>query len=171
VVADDPWLRAVVEFVLIEGVGTLRLTGWASRAATAEAGARTWQIKYLGFTSRVIHAADSAGAIVGLFESERRTPRRGGALRWSDREFDLRHDSTRREHYTLLEGDRRFATLKAKNCGKRPLNITVHDDLAAIDLGLLLLTAFVVLALAENTLAGLVPLRARQSPPPSEQRS
>lgn len=62
----------------LEGVGTLRLEGFASRAATAEAGGSSWRIARRGFWRRVIEATDAAGAAVGEFEPRARHPRRQG---------------------------------------------------------------------------------------------
>jgi len=132
----------------LEGVGTLCLNGWSSRSGTAEAGTCSWQINRRGFLHPVIQAADAAGAVVGEFE--KRTLRRGGTLRWSDREFTLQPDSIWRERYALAEGDRQLATIEGKNWGKRPVNITLHGDARKIDPGLLLFAAFVVRALAED---------------------
>jgi hypothetical protein len=131
----------------LEGVGTLRLTGWASREGSAEAGALSWQIKRRGFWPRVIQAADAAGVVVGTYEG--RSLRRGGALRWCGRELALRPHSMWRERYALLEGDRQLATIEGKSWGKRPVSIAV-DDAAAIDPGLLLFAAFVVRTLAQD---------------------
>lgn len=41
----------------LDGVGTLRLEGFASRTATAEAGGRSWQIVRRGLWQRVIQAS------------------------------------------------------------------------------------------------------------------
>jgi hypothetical protein len=130
----------------LKGVGTLRLTGWTSRAGTAEAGALSWQIQCRGFWPRVIQAADAAGVVVGQYKG--RSLRRGGALRWCERELALRPDSIWRERYALLESERELATIEGKSWGKRPVNITV--DAAAIDPGLLLFAAFVVRTLAHD---------------------
>lgn len=46
----------------LEGVGTLRLKGLASRAATAEAGGSSWQIGRRRFWQRRIEATDAADA-------------------------------------------------------------------------------------------------------------
>jgi hypothetical protein len=43
----------------LEGVGTLRLEGSASRTATAEAGGSSWRITRRGFWRRVIEATDA----------------------------------------------------------------------------------------------------------------
>jgi len=52
----------------LEGVGTLRLEGFASRTATAEAGGGSWRIARRRFWQRVIQATDAAGTPVGEFE-------------------------------------------------------------------------------------------------------
>jgi hypothetical protein len=135
----------------LQGVGTLRLTGWSSRGAIAQAGALSWQIKRRGFSQRVIQAADASGVVVG--EHEPRTLRRGGALRWCDRELALRPDSAWRQRYALTEGDHQLATIEGKSWGKRPVNIAVHGDASAIDPGLLLFAAFVVRTLAHDAAA------------------
>lgn len=136
----------------LEGVGTLRLTGWAPRAGTAEAGSLSWQIKRRGFWSRVIQATDVAGVVVGEYEG--RSLRRGGVLRWCDRELALRPDSVWRERYALLEGDRQLAAIEGTSWGKRPVNITVDDHATAFAPGLLLFAAFVVQTLAQDADAG-----------------
>jgi hypothetical protein len=131
----------------LEGVGTLRLKGFASRGATAEAGGRAWRIAHRRFWQRVTQAADEAGTAVGEFEP--RNLRRGGTLGWAGRELTLRPASRWRERYALVEGDRELAVLDGKGWGRRPVKVTV-DDPGAIEPGLLLFTAFVVRGLAED---------------------
>jgi hypothetical protein len=134
----------------LEGVGTLRLEGFASRRATAEAGTRAWSIIRRGFWQREIQATDAAGTVIGEFEP--RTLRRGGVVRWAGGELALRPASRWRERYALAEGDRELAVLDAKGWGKRPVKVTVADA-AAIEPGLLLFAAFVVRGLAEDASA------------------
>lgn len=131
----------------LDGIGTLRLTGWASRAATAEAGGPAWQMTYRGLLSPVIQAADAAGAIAGEFRA--RTLHRGGPLRWLDRGFNVRPDSLWRERYVLVEDDRRVATIEAKGWGRQPVSLSVDGE-AELEPGLVLFAAFVVGTLAQN---------------------
>jgi hypothetical protein len=131
----------------LEGVGTLRLKGFASRTATAEADGSRWRIARRGFWQRVVQATDSAGAAVGEFEPG--SLRRGGTLRWAGRELKLRPASHWRERYALTDGDRELAILDGKGWGRRPVKVTV-DDLGAVEPGLLLFAAFVVRGLAED---------------------
>jgi hypothetical protein len=131
----------------VDGVGTLRLTGFASRGAVAVAGGSTWRIARRGFWRRVIEATDSGGAVVGAFEP--RGLRRGGLVRWAGRELALRPASSWRERYALAEGDRELAVLDGKGWGRRPVRITL-DDPAAVEPGLLLFAAFIVRGLAED---------------------
>ena len=133
----------------LEGFGTLRLGGWASRWATAEAGERRWGLARRGLLRSRIEATDPAGAVVGTFEG--RSLKRGGTLLWDGQEYVLRPDSRWTERYALADGERRVALLDGSGWGKRPVRIDVDDD--AIDPGLLLFTAFVVRALAEDATA------------------
>jgi hypothetical protein len=137
----------------LEGVGTLRLTGWASRGAIAEAGGASWRIARRGFWRQVIEATDGAGEAIGEFEP--RGLRRGGAVRWAGRELVLRPASSWRERYALAKGDRELALLDGRGWGRRPVRITVEDP-GAVEPGLLLFAAFIVRGLAEdaNTAAG-----------------
>lgn len=128
-------------------VGTLRLKGWSSRSATAEASGVRWEIGRRGLFKAVIEATDAAGAVAATFES--RTLRRGGALRWLDRELELQTDSIWKERYALVDGERTLATIEGKGWGRRPVKVTI-DDAAAVEPGLLLFAAFVVRALAED---------------------
>jgi hypothetical protein len=132
---------------VIDGVGWLRLEGLGSRRATAEAGERSWQIGRRGFWGRVIEATDAIGSPAGRFEPH--TLRRGGTLRWDDRELVLRPAGAWRQRYALADGDRELVLLDGKGWGKRPVRITVEEP-AAIDPGLLLFAAFVVRGLAED---------------------
>ena len=132
---------------VLEGVGTLRLQGFASRAASAEADGTRWRIGRRGFWQRIIEATDVAGTAVGQFEP--RSLRRGGTLRWAGREFALRPASSWRERYALADGDRELAVLDGKGWGRRPVKIAV-DESEAVDPGLLLFAAFVVRGLAES---------------------
>jgi hypothetical protein len=134
----------------LEGVGTLRLEGWGSRRATAETGEDWWRIARRGFWQRIIDATDSAGAVAGEFEP--RLVRRGGTLRWGDRELELRPASLWRERYALAEGERELVLLDGKGWGRRPVKVTVEDP-GAIEPGLLLFAAFVVRGLAEDASA------------------
>ena len=129
-------------------IGTLRLGGFLSRTATAEAGGRRWELAGTGFWRRIIHATDEGGIVAGEFEP-RGGLRRGGILRWGGREYGLSPSSSWRERYALLDGDRELAALDGKGWGKRPVAVTV-DDLTAIEPGLLLFVTFVVRGLAED---------------------
>ncbi len=131
----------------LEGVGTLRLQGFASRTATAEAGGTTWRIARHGFWQRLIEASDEAGTAVGEFEP--RSLRRGGTLRWAGHEFVLRPASSWRERYALADVDHEIAVLDGKGWGRRPVMVTV-DDSESVEPGLLLFAAFVVRGLAED---------------------
>lgn len=131
----------------LEGVGTLRLEGLASRSATAEADAERWRFTRRGFWQRAIEATDSNGTTVGRFDP--RTLRRGGAITWAGRELALRPASSWRERYALANGDRELAVLDGEGWGRRPVKISV-DELAAVDPGLLLFAAFVVRGLAAD---------------------
>lgn len=133
----------------LEGVGVLRLGGWASRWATAEVGERRWGLARRGLWRSRIEATDPAGSVVGRFEG--RSLKRGGTLRWEERDYVLEPDSTWTQHYALVDGEHRLALLEGCGWGKRPVRIDVDDD--AIDPGLLLFTAFVVRALAEDATA------------------
>jgi hypothetical protein len=119
----------------LEGVGTLRLQGLFGRAATAEADGTRWEIARLGFWGRRIEAIDVTSSAVGEFEP--RGLRRGGALRWADREFALRPASSWRERYALADGDRELDLLDGKGWGRRPVKVTLEDP-GAVEPGLLL---------------------------------
>ncbi len=131
-------------------VGTVRLKGWASRAASAEAKGRSWEISRRGILRQAVEASDAAGTTIGRFST--RGIRRGGALYWHDREFALRPASRWRERYALVDGDRELAVFDGKGWGKRPVKVTV-DDPRSVDPGLLLFAAFVVHGLAEDASA------------------
>jgi hypothetical protein len=135
----------------LEGAGSLRLDGWFSRGATAQAGDSSWRFDRRGLFTTVIEATDAAGALAGEFRG--RTLRRGGELTWAGHELMLRPSSIWRERYALAEGERELATIEGKAWGRRPVMVTVEDDGAAIDPGLLLFGTFVVRALAEDAAA------------------
>jgi hypothetical protein len=129
----------------IDGVGSLRLNGWFGRGATADAGGTSWSFDHYGFWRRAILASDAAGAPVGSFEP--RSLRRGGALRWRGRDLELRPASRWKQRYAVVDGDRELAVLEGKGWGRRPVRMTVDDD---IEPGLLLFAAFVVRGLADD---------------------
>ena len=131
----------------LRGVGTLRLAGWGSRAATAEAGGRSWQIAARGIFRRMVTATDATGGTVGEFAPG--TIRRGGTLRWAGRELTVRPASVWRERYALADGEAELAVFDGRGWGRRPVKVSI-EDAAAIDPGLLLFTAFVVRGLAED---------------------
>jgi hypothetical protein len=131
----------------VDGVGALRLGGFLSRGATAEAGAAEWSFARRGFWQQTVEATDATGDVVGSFQPGKL--RRGGALRWGGRDLVLRPASRWRERYALVDGDRELAALEGKGWGKRPVKIAV-DDPRAVDPGLLLFATFVVRGLAED---------------------
>ncbi len=133
---------------VLDGIGTLQLQGWMSRTATAEADGRRWEIARRGIFTSIFEATDASGAIVGEFRG--RTLRRGGTLRWGQRELELRPASAWRSRYALADGERELAIFDGKGWGKRPVAIVI-DDLSAVDVGLVLFTAFVVRGLAEDS--------------------
>jgi hypothetical protein len=123
-------------------VGRLRLTGFVTSGAVAEADGETWRFGRRGLWQRGVRATDEAGAVVGEFEP--RAIRRGGAIRWAGRRgLALRPASSWRERYALVDGDRELATFHATSSGKRPVRVTIADG-AVVEPGLLLFTAFVV---------------------------
>jgi hypothetical protein len=134
----------------IAGVGTLRFGGLFSRRATAEAGGAGWSFDRRSVWQTTIEASDASGAVVGSFAP--RTLRRGGALRWGDRDLELRPASMWTERYALSDDDRELAVLDGKSWGKRPVRITV-DAPGLVEPGLLLFAAFAVRALAEDASA------------------
>jgi hypothetical protein len=134
----------------LAGVGTLRFEGLTSRRATARAGESAWQLARVGFWGRRVEARDAAGAVVGSFEP--RSVRRGGSVRWRERELTLRPASQWRERYALADGDDELAVLDGKGWGRRPVTIRT-DDASAIEPGLLLFAAFVVRGLADDASA------------------
>jgi hypothetical protein len=135
----------------LECVGTLRLTGWASRTATAEGGGRAWRFTYRGLRQPVVVAADDTGTVVGEFRAC--APHLGGVLRWFDRALALGPDSLWRDRYVLAEDDRRLATIEGRAWGDCPVNIRV-DGAADIGPGLLLFAVFVVGRLADSPFRG-----------------
>jgi hypothetical protein len=138
-------MRGQGRLYAVAGVGTLRLEGFASRRALAEAEGESWRFGRRGFWQRVIEATDAGGGLVGEFEPQ--TLRRGGPLRWEGREHVLRPASAWRERYALADGDRELALFDGRGWGKRPVRITVEGSIAP---GLLLFAAFVVRGLAED---------------------
>jgi hypothetical protein len=135
----------------LDDIGTVRLKGWAARAARAEANGRAWDIARRGLWRREVEATDETGTTVGRFKA--RGMRRGGTLRWVDRELTLRPASRWRERYALADGDHELALFEGKGWGRRPVMMRV-DDPKALDPGLLLFAAFVVRGLAEDAGAG-----------------
>ena len=133
---------------VVDGVGSLRLEGWFSRRAIAEAGTGSWAFERRGLLRATMAATDAAGAEVGTFDP--RTIRRGGILIWGGRELALRPASRWKDRYALADGDRELAVLEGKGWGKRPVRITI-DDPAEVEPGLLLFAVFVVRGLAEDT--------------------
>ena len=131
----------------IEGFGTVRLEGLFSRSATAQVGEHSWRFDRRGLWQRVLEATEAAGAVVGEFVP--RDIRRGGTLRWGDRELMLSPASPLRERYVLREGGRDLVLLDGKGWGRRPVRITLEEP-NAIEPGLLLFAAFVVHRLAVN---------------------
>ena len=94
-----------------------------------------------------IEATDAGGTTVGAFRAH--GMRRGGSLRWGERELALRPASRWRERYALVDGDRELATFEGKGWGKRPVKVGV-DAPDELEPGLMLFAAYVVRGLAED---------------------
>lgn len=131
----------------LEEVGTLRLEGFWSRNASAQADGTRWRFSKRGFWQRVMQATDSAGSVVGEFVP--RDLRRGGTFRWAGRELTLRPTGALRERYVLKDGDRELVQIDGKSWGRRPVKVALADP-GAIEPGLLLFAAWVVHQLAVN---------------------
>jgi hypothetical protein len=130
----------------LAGVGTLRLEGFFSRSATAEAGGRSWRLARRGLLGRRFEATDATGTVVGSFEP--RSVRRGGALRWFGRELALRPASAWRERYALADGGDELAILDGRGWGRRPVKVSIESS--SVEPGLVLFAAYVVRGLAED---------------------
>jgi hypothetical protein len=128
-------------------IGTLRLGGFFSSSAVAEANGTSWRIARRGFWQRRLEATDAAGSTAGSFETS--LLRRGGILHWGNRELQLVPASNWRERYALLDGEDELAFFDAKSWGKRPVKVDVDDE-ASADPGLLLFATFVVRGLAND---------------------
>jgi hypothetical protein len=131
----------------VEGIGSVRLEGLFASSATGDADGSSWRFAGRGFWRRAMEATDATGVVVGEFEPT--NIRRGGVLRWGDRELTVHPVSALRERYVLSEGDRDLVLLDGKGWGRRPVKITLADP-TAIEPGLLLFSAFVVHRLAVN---------------------
>ncbi|HUR85519.1 MAG TPA: hypothetical protein VMY78_09250 [Solirubrobacteraceae bacterium] len=134
---------------VLDGMGSLHLEGWGSRHATATAREGSWRLARGGLFKATVEATDLAGAPAGRFEG--RSVRRGGTLRWHDRELELRPASAWRERYALVENGTELAVLDGRGWGKRPVKVKLDD--AQIDPGLLLFAAYVVRGLADDASA------------------
>jgi len=130
---------------LLPGVGVLRRTGRVSRAATAEAGGRTWTIARRGLVRPGFTAADETGAVVGARRDG--LTGRGEDLRWAGRRLTLRPDGDSGGH-VLCDGGRRLARMASVEQGRRPLAVVIDDP--ATDAGLLLFVAFIVQAYSDD---------------------
>ena len=121
---------------------------------SAEAGNRTHTPRTEPEFESAATAIDAAGVIVGEYIP--RDIRRGGTLRWADREFTLCPASALRERYALRERDRDLAVLDGRSWGKRPVKVILHES-TQIEPGLLLFAAFIVhrlAATADSSAAG-----------------
>jgi hypothetical protein len=127
-------------------VGSLRLEGLFGRNASAEAGGQRWSFRR-SVWSRAIEATDQAGQSVGAFRG--RLLSSGGAVAWGPREYVLRKASMWHERYALTDGERELALFDVKTWGRRPVFVRVEAP-AEVEPGLLLFTAFVVRAAADD---------------------
>jgi hypothetical protein len=132
---------------VLDGVGALRLEGFARRRATIEAAGRTWQAAETGFWRRTVALTDAAGTTVAEFEP--RKMRSGGTLRLGARELQIAPASSWRSRWALRDGERELAVLEAKTWGKRPVVVKV-EDVAAVEPHVLLFAAFVARRMAED---------------------
>jgi hypothetical protein len=132
-------------------LGTVRFTGWLARSARAEASGRRWEMVRSGLFRRAMEARDATGQTAGRFVPH--GVRRGGTVRWLDRELELRPASRWRERYVLADGVRELVVIAGQGWGRRPVTITL-DDPSALDPGLLLFAAFVVRGVAQDASGG-----------------
>jgi hypothetical protein len=138
---------------LLDGIGTLRLAGFFARTGAAEADGRRWSFGRRSLWRRAIRATDETDAEVGEFSPRRL--RRGGTLRWDERELKLRPASKWRSRYALVSGEQELAIVEAKGWGKRPVTVTLPGP-DAIDPGLVLFSVFVVRRLRDDEASGAV---------------
>lgn len=131
----------------LAGVGTIRLEGLFSRAATADADGTRWRFVRSSRWRPAAVATDEAGVTVGDFQP--RGLRRGGAVHWAGSELTLRPASSWRERYALADGEQELVLLDGKGWGRRPVKVALAD-LGAVDAGLLLFATFLVRGLAED---------------------
>jgi hypothetical protein len=133
-------------------IGSLRLNGWLMRSATARAEGDTFLFKRRSWSSSAVDAEDDSGRTIGTFQP--RALRRGGAIEWGARQYDLRPMTMLRERYELVEGERQLASVEARGWwgwgSRRPLNMSLVDR-DAVEPGLLLFVAYVVRTLADKT--------------------
>jgi hypothetical protein len=97
-----------------------------------------------------VEATDMDGTTIGAFEP--REMRRGGAVLWNGRQFELRPSSAWRERYALVDGDDELAVFDGKGWGRKPVTISIADP-GKLDPGLVLFAAFVVRSLADDASA------------------
>jgi len=135
----------------LDGVGSLRLSGWGSRGAVAEAGERSWQIAGRGVLRPVLEAHDSAGTTVGRFSG--RTLAGGGTLLWEGRELALRPSSVFRQRYVLADGARDLAMIESS--GWQAPGAHRGRRGREVEPGLLLFAAYVANQLAKNNSAAV----------------
>jgi hypothetical protein len=132
---------------VLDGVGALRLEGFARRRATIEAAGRTWHAAATGFWRRTLALTDVAGTTVAEFEP--RKLRSGGTLHVGPRELQIAPASRWKSRWALRDGERELAVLEAKSWGKRPVAVTVADA-GAVEPHVLLFAAFVARRMAED---------------------
>jgi hypothetical protein len=131
----------------LAGIGTLRLEGLLGRAATAEADGARWNIARQGFWRREIEICDEHGLVSGTFDP--RSIRRGGTLRFGDRELTLDPASSWRERYALAEDGHELVLLDGKGWGRRPVKVSIVGS-ELLPAALLLFATFIVRGLAED---------------------
>jgi hypothetical protein len=133
-------------------LGSLRLNGWFMRSATARAGGDSFLFERTGWWSAAVDAKGDGGQTIGTFQP--RPLRRGGALTWDGKGYDLRPVTPLRERYELVRGERELAAVEARGWwgwgSRRPLKMTLPDGVT-MDPGLLLFVAYVVRALADKS--------------------
>jgi hypothetical protein len=129
---------------VLDGVGSLRVSGLIARKATADAAGASWEFRRRG---RAAQATDRLGTVVGAYAPI--ALGRGGRLRWGERELELKSvGKLWQEHYALLDGRSELARFRGRSWGRAPVRISLADD-AALEPELLLFVAFVVRGLAE----------------------
>jgi hypothetical protein len=126
----------------VDGVGSLRYGGWASRRAEMRpVDGPALAVAPRGLMSRSADATTAAGEPIGEFAHQRKLTH-GGTVEWRGRTLTLRSEAFLTSRYALVDGSSVLLEVRASGWGRTPARAVLGGEL--LEPGLVLFTLWLV---------------------------